>query len=43
MYDLGAPFESTDPTGYSTEFLGFNKELIVKPNKGLTTSLSFQK
>ena len=25
MYDLDAPFESTDPTGYSTEFfLGFN-------------------
>ena len=44
MYDLGAPFESTDPTGYSTEFfLGFNKELIVKPNKGLTSSLSFSR
>ena len=44
MYDLGAPFESTDPTGYSTEFfLGFNKELIVKPDKGLTSSLSFSR
>ena len=42
MYDLGAPFHSTDPTGYSTEFfLGFNKELMIKPNKGLTSSLSF--
>ena len=44
MYDLGAPFHSTDPTGYSTEFfLGFNKELMVKPNKGLTSSLSFSR
>ena len=44
MYDLDAPFESTDPTGYSTEFfLGFNKELIVKPDKGLTSSLSFSR
>ena len=44
MYDLVAPFESTDPTGYSTEFfLGFNKELIVKPDKGLTSSLSFSR
>ena len=44
MYDLGAPFHSTDPTGYSTEFfLGFNKELIVKPYKGLTSSLSFSR
>ena len=44
MYDLGAPFDSTDPTGYSTEFfLGFNKELMVKPNKGLTSSLSFSR
>ena len=43
-YDLGAPFESTDPTGYSTEFfLGFNKELMVKPDKGLTSSLSFSR
>ena len=44
MYDLGAPFHSTDPTGYSTEFfLGFNKELMIKPNKGLTSSLSFSR
>ena len=44
MYDLDAPFESTDPTGYSTEFfLGFNKELIVKPDKGLTSSLSLSR
>jgi hemolysin activation/secretion protein len=43
-YDLGAPFASTKPTGYSTEFfLGFNKELIVKPDKGLTSSLSFSR
>ena len=43
-YDLGAPFASTDPTGYSTEFfLGFNKELVVKPDKGLTSSFSFSR
>jgi len=43
-YDLGAPFASTDPTGYSTEFfLGFNKELMIKPDKSLTSSLSFSR
>ncbi len=43
-YHLGAPFASTDPTGYSTEFfLGFNKELMVKPDKGLTSSFSFSR
>ena len=43
-YDLGAPFDSTDPTGYSTEFfLGFNKELMIKPDKSLTSSLSFSR
>ena len=43
-YDLGAPCASTDPTGYSTEFfLGFNKELMIKPDKSLTSSLSFSR
>ena len=43
-YDLGAPFASTDPTGYSTEFfLGFNKELMIMPDKSLTSSLSFSR
>ena len=43
-YDLGAPFDSTDPAGYSTEFfLGFNKELMIKPDKSLTSSLSFSR
>ena len=43
-YDLGAPFDSTEPTGYSTEFfLGFNKELMIKPDKSLTSSLSFSR
>ena len=43
-YDLSEPYLSTLPTGYSTEFfLGFNKELMVKPDKSLSTSLSFSR
>ncbi len=41
-YDLGAPFASTDPTGYSTEYsLALNKELMTKPDKSLSSSLTF--
>ena len=43
-YDLGAPFASTDPTGYSTEYsLALNKELMTKPDKSLNSSLTFSR
>ena len=43
-YDLSEPYTSTKPVGYSTEFfLGFNQDLMVEPDKSLTSSLSFSR
>ena len=43
-YDLSEPFDSTNPTGYSTEFnLTFSKPLIFQTGESLTSSISFSR
>ena len=40
-YKLSAPFDSTNPSGYSSEYnLSLNRPLIVSPNFNLNTSFS---